>query len=63
MDNKDTSTYKKYKFIAIVALIIIFSILLYMLVLNSSTNMFGSVSSYYLPIFSFGESEFPPLEF
>lgn len=31
--------------------------------LNKGESTFGNVSSYYLPIFSFGNSEFPPLEF
>jgi hypothetical protein len=26
-------------------------------------SKFGNLSSYYLPIFSFGNTEFPPLEF
>jgi polyferredoxin len=64
MENKDDPLYKRHsltKYILIATLIFI-SVLFYFFVLSPS-NMFGNVSSYYLPIYSFGESEFPPLEF
>jgi hypothetical protein len=65
MENKDSPFYKSYttlKYI-LIATLILFSLFLYFFVINPVENMFGKVSSYYLPIFSFGESEFPPLEF
>jgi hypothetical protein len=65
MENKDSPLYRSYtilKYILIVVLVLL-SVLFYFFVFSSAENMFGRVSSYYLPIFSFGEGEFPPLEF
>lgn len=62
MENKDGTKYKWYTLIIIIALIS-FGLLYYGFFLNKGESTFGNVSSYYLPIFSFGNSEFPPLEF
>jgi len=61
MENKDDTKYKWYTLIILIALISF--ALVYYLFLNKGESNFGAVSSYYLPIFSFGNSEFPPLEF
>lgn len=61
MENKDDTKYKWYTLIILIALISLG--LVYYLFLNKGESTFGAVSSYYLPIFSFGNSEFPPLEF
>ena len=45
----------------IVMAVIIAAIVAHMSFQNRSN--FGNLGSYYLPIFSFGNTEFPPLEF
>jgi len=62
MENKDDSKNKWYALIIIVVLIS-FGLVYYLFFSNKVENTFGGIASYYLPIFSFGNSEFPPLEF
>lgn len=62
MENKDDTKYKWYTLIIIIALIS-FGLLYYVFFLTKGESTFGNASPYYLPIFSFGNSEFPPLEF
>jgi hypothetical protein len=62
MENKDDTKYKWYTLVVII-LLISFALVYYLFFLNKGESTFGNVSSYYLPIFSFGNSEFPPLEF
>jgi hypothetical protein len=64
MENKDTANYKAYKLMfPFIILVVAVLLILYLFFVHSGLNKFGNLSSYYLPIFSFGESEFPPLEF
>jgi hypothetical protein len=63
MENKDDTKYKLYTLIIIIIALIFFALVYYLFFLNKGESTFGNVSSYYLPIFSFGNSEFPPLEF
>lgn len=62
MENKDDTKYKWYTLVVII-LLISFALVYYLFFLNNGESTFGNVSSYYSPIFSFGNSEFPPLEF
>jgi len=46
-----------------ITLILFLGLIFYLFFYNKGENTFGNISSYYLPIFSFGDNEFPPLEF
>jgi hypothetical protein len=67
MENKDQSRYNVFKIIIVLLLLSGLAFLsgsvLYSFILNPGQNGFGNLSSYYLPIFSFGNNDFPPLEF
>ncbi len=64
MENKDESKYKTYiSVIIFIVASIFFGLVYYLFFSNKGESTFGDVSSYYLPVFSFGNSEFPPLEF
>lgn len=64
MENKDDTKYKWYILVIIlIGLLISFGLVYYLFFSNNGESTFGNISSYYLPIFSFGNSEFPPLEF
>lgn len=65
MENKDTPIYKKRAvviFLIVMAIIFLSGIVFYFSFFNQN-NRLGNISSYYLPVFSFGGNEFPPLEF
>jgi len=64
MENKDDAKRKMYYVIIIsIAVILFLGLIFYLFFYNKGENTFGNISSYYLPIFSFGDNEFPPLEF
>jgi hypothetical protein len=64
MENKDDTNRKMYYVITIsITLILFLGLIFYLFFYNKGENTFGNISSYYLPIFSFGDNEFPPLEF
>jgi hypothetical protein len=59
-ENKDSFNYTHF----FIGLGIFFAILIAVIFVNMSyESKFGKLSSYYLPIFSFGKIDFPPLEF
>jgi len=64
MENKDDTKRKLY-YVIIIALVVILvlGLIFYLFFYNKGESTFGNISSYYLPIFSFGDNEFPPLEF
>ena len=63
MENKDDKKYKFYISLITIALVFLSGLIYYLFISNRGESTFGNASSYYLPIFSFGNSEFPPLEF
>jgi len=64
MENKDDAKRKMYYVIIIsIAVILFLGLIFYLFFYNKGESTFGNISSYYLPIFSFGDNEFPPLEF
>jgi uncharacterized membrane protein len=64
MENKDETKYKWYILaVILIALLLSLGVVYYLFFSNKLENKFGDIFSYYPAIFSFGSSEFPPLEF
>jgi hypothetical protein len=64
MEKKEDYKYKSLIiFVILISVILFGSLIFYLFLSPRGDNAFGNIKSYYLPVFSFGSSDFPPLEF